>query len=138
MYVGEYALGESVPLLLKTKDANGVPTEPVDCPSLVVWLGATDVERGELPVIERRTFPGTFFLSLFLGSAYIAGNYCAEFRWVLPSGYIGSAEATFSILAGGHADGSVVAQYYFNRPHSAFLVHECESGQILPGKNPSL
>lgn len=138
MYSGEYQLGDSVPLLLKTVDANGTPTEPNDVPSVVVWRGATDVFRGELPVIERRNFPGTFFLSLFLGAAYIAGNYCAEFRWVLPSGYIGSGEATFAILAGGHADGAVVAQYFFNRPHSAFLVHEMESSVVLPGKNPSL
>lgn len=138
MYLGRYPLGWSVPLFLVTTTATGVPTEPNDVPDMIVWSGDTAVLRLEMPVIERRTQPGTFFRSLFLGYDYQPGNYCVEYRWVLPSGYIGSAEATFEVVPSGHADGSVVAAYFYSRPGTNFLVHQVERGALLPGKNPSI
>jgi hypothetical protein len=138
MYSGEYQLGQSVPLLLKTANASGTPTEPQDCPQVIVWRGSTDVFRGEMPIIERATFPGTFYFSLFLGPDYSAGNYLAEFRWVLANGYIGSSEATFRIVPGGHSDGAVVSQYLYRRPGTDFLVHQVERGALVPGKSPSI
>ena len=138
MYAGEYVLGESVPLLLRTKAANGVPTEPADAPDVVVWKGATQVLAAQMPVIERRLYPGTFYSSLYLGTVFGTGNYCCEFRWVLAGGYQGSGETTFRVLPGGHVDGSIVTMYFFDRPQARFLVQQAERGVLLPGKNPSI
>lgn len=138
MYAGEYQTGQSVPLLLKTVDAAGTPTLPNDVPQVVVWKGSDDVFRGEMPVVQRQTVTGTFFLSLFLGFEFTAGNYCCEFRWVLPSAYIGSSETTFRIVDGGNADGAVVSQYFYRRPGTDFLVHQLERGVLVPGKSPSV
>ena len=134
-YAGRYILGESVPLPLKTVNAAGTPTEPSDCPQVKIWRGATKVAEYEMPVIERAGQPGTFFLSLYLGPAYSAGSYLAEFRWVLGDAYIGAASTTFEVTAGGHADGSVVGMYFYERPGMTYVVHETERGVILPGKN---
>lgn len=138
MYMGRFLTGGTVPLLLRTTDAAGTPTLPQDVPQYIIWLGSTDVARGELPVIERRTQTGTFALGLFLGTGYAAGNYLVEYRWVLASGYIGSDQAQFEITPSGNTDGSVVSQYFYSRPGVDYLVHQVERGLILPGKNPSI
>lgn len=138
MYLGEYRLGDTVPLLLRTVNAAGTPTEPNDCPQLVVWQGSTDLYRAELPIIERAVNAGTFSLGLFLGAGFAEGNCSIQYRYVLPSNYIGSSEDTFRIVAGGNADGAVTSMYFYDRPQAKFIVHGTETGRILKGKNPSI
>lgn len=138
LYLGEFQLGNSVPLFLRTTSALHVPTEPNDCPVCVIWKGSTEIERFELPVIERFTKTGSFFLSLFLGTDYSEGNYLAEFRYVLPDDYIGSKQSAFRIVAGGNADGSIVTMYFHARPEAKYVIQQVERGLVLPGKNPSI
>ena len=138
IYLGRYQLGSTVGIYLRTVDGSGVPAEPADTPYAIVWNGSTEVLRAGIAIIEREAVPGYFFKQLFLNSDFAAGNYMVDLRWVMSGGYQGMEQRYFEIVPGGHADGSVVAAYWYNRPHVSCLVHQSESGNLLPGKNPRL
>jgi hypothetical protein len=138
MWLGCFQLGETVPCLLRTRDAASTPTLPEDTPQIVVWRGATDVYRGEMPILDRQAVTGLFSLPLFLDGTFTTGHYAIQYRWVLDGGYIGSEQDSFQIVAGGHASGAVVSMYFYERPEARFLVQSTEAGEILPGKNPRI
>lgn len=103
-----------------------------------VTTGSTTVLQTGIAILERVAVPGLFYKHLYLDSLFAVGNYLIDLRWVMVGGYVGSDQRTFSVTAGGNADGDVVSMYWYNRPHAQFLVHQAARGVLLPGKNPRI
>lgn len=138
MYLGRYQQGQSVHLFLLTRTPARVPTVPDDVPGFDVYDQAgAKVESGKLPVEDRYVQTGLFHLPLFLGQGYAAGQYRVAYRWAI-SGTTYQADAGFEITPGGHADGAVLAAFYYRRPHADFVLQQLESGSITKGRNPTV
>lgn len=133
-FLGEYQLGERVPLSLVTVDANDTPTLPDAAPQADVYSGSALVASVKLPVVDlaRRVFG----LRLPLASGFATGAYDVAFRWFL-SGTENGTTARFEVRAGGHAEGSVIGLTYFlpnlERPS---LVFQTDGGFVGAYRNP--
>ena len=104
-------------------------------PAVTVYDDAgAKVASGAVPLLDRYRQPGWCGYRLRLGALGV-GHYGVTFGYSVG----GSARldaATFEVVAGGHADGAVLAMTHYERPHAAFLVHQAESGTRVFGRNP--
>lgn len=133
-FLGEYQLGDLVPLSLVTVDADDTPTLPDAAPQADIYSGSALVASVKLPVVDltRRVFG----LRLPLSSAFAAGSYDVAFRWLLSATENG-ATARFEVRAGGHAEGSVIGLSYFqpNLERPA-VVFQTDGGFVGAYRNP--
>ena len=135
MFLGRYRQGEPVVLTLLSHDDDGEAAPPDGPPAVTVYDDAgAKVASGAVPLLDRYRQPGWCGYRLRLGALGV-GHYGVTF------GYSGGGSArldaaTFEVVAGGHADGAVLAMTHYERPHAAFLVHQAESGTRVFGRNP--
>lgn len=139
MYLGRFQLGTRVPFRLQCLDgeggSNALPDNPPWCK---VWNSSGSlVASFEMPVSDRYSQTGLFLTELFLGRDYSAGQYSVTYSY-RNSTYHGRQQDTFEVIAGGHADGAVVAMHFYVLPHATYVVQQLESGKIVQGRNPKV
>lgn len=138
MYYGRFQLGQSVPLAIRTDDANGVPTMPDDVPVARIYKNDdTLVASQRIPVFDKSGTNGLFLLPFFLGPAFSVGRYRVLYSYTL-SGTPQVKDDYFEIVAGGDPGGAVISAYWYDRPHAKFLIQQLDSGKLVQGRNPRL
>ena len=133
-YLGEYQLGDMVPLSMVSVNASGTPTLPDAAPYCDLFSASAHIATFKLPVLDltRRLFG----FQLPLGAAYATGTYDVVYRWLLSASELG-ASARFEIVPGGHGDGSIIAMTHF-RPNleRASIVFQTDGGFVGAYRNP--
>jgi hypothetical protein len=137
-YIGRYQLGETLPLLAQTHDANGVAATPADVPTVKIWnsAGALVLAR-KMPSIERFTQTGRFLLPVFLNGVFATDLYRAVYHYNV-STYRGLDVDYFQVIDGGNADGNVISMYFFDRPQAKYIVYQTDAGVLIQGRNPTV
>jgi hypothetical protein len=135
-YRGRQQLGTEITLTVLCVDGNGAPVAPTNAPMMEVYDSAGNQITGKrIPPLEQAVVTGLFQYNLFLGALFSAGTYTVVYRWVSGGNHYGEMD-TFEIIPGGHADGSVISLYFYERPGARFLVQQLDSGKLVQGKNP--
>jgi len=139
-YLGRYQLGDFVPLLVRTKDEDGIITIPTvtsdQAPIAAIWSDSAKVENLRLPVVDLSL--GLFGGRVQLTSNYAVGQYFAAATWTVGGKtVVGDAVFTFEVVAGGDSDGAVIAMKEYLRPEAVNLVFEKDGGKVLCGRNPA-
>jgi len=139
-YRGRYKLGDHVPLLLLTRSASGTPTLPLDVPYAKVWDNTgTLVHNFFMPIADRFAVTGLFTHNMRLGGRFpTLGMYRVVYFYNLSGSYHGTDEDTFELIAGGDNDGTVISDYFYNRPFASFVVQQLDSGKLVSGRNPRI
>lgn len=135
MYRGRHILGTEVPLGCLTTNAAGTPTNPDDCPLMEVRSSSGLVLARRIPRIDHAAAAGLFQVKQFLGADFAAGRYSVLYGWTVGGTAFGALDE-FEVIPGGHADGSVISMYFYDRPHGDFVVHQLDGGKIRRGRNP--
>lgn len=137
MYMGRYQLGEHVPLrvLTNTNRAAVVPDYP---PVAKVFDSSGSVRFNKrIPVSDRYGQTGLFSFRLFLDSTFATGHYSVTFTWIQGTD-VGCSVGEFDIVAGGDADGAIIALHRYQTANAQFIMREMDSGELRAGRNPSL
>lgn len=137
MFRGRVQLGEHIALGVLCLDASDTPTAPDAAPLLEIFSGTAKVLAKTIPALDRFGTTGLFQIQQFLDERFAAGQYKAIYRWDIGS-YEGMAEDTFEVVAGGNADGQIIAMHYYKRPHADFIVSQLNSGKLVKGRNPRI
>jgi hypothetical protein len=138
MYYGRFQLGQSVPLAIRTDDANGTPTTPDDVPSARIYKDdGTLVKVQRIPTLDKSGVTGLFLLPLFLSSTFAVGGYRVVYSYTI-SGSPQVKDDYFEIGAGGNAGGAVIGMFWYDRPQAKFLIQQLDSGKLVQGRNPRL
>ena len=138
MYRGRYQLGQEVVLGLVTLESTSLPDVP-DYPVHVrIWSGGTKVLGKFIPIHDRYGTTAFFQYRQFIGAQFSAGTYHVNYHYVGSDGHGGIETDHFEVVAGGHADGTIIAMNYYNRPHADFVVTHLDSGKIQQRRNPSV
>lgn len=139
MYLGDYQLGDRLPLEVFCQTAAGLPVEPDDAPVATVYAGSstTSVVSLALPPSDRFGAAGLFQQTVHLDGRFNTGRYNVLFSW-LASGSPRVSLARFLVLPGGDARGAVIALAFYQQPQAQFLVHQTDAGRLLRGRNPRL
>jgi hypothetical protein len=139
MYLGRFQLGDRLPLVVLTRDGSGQPELPDAAPGAALYPpGATAPAVSlELPPADPIGSPGLFLHALHLGRLFAAGEYRVRYSWTA-GGLPRSATGSFTILPGGHPDGTVIAMYRFRRPHADFIIQQLDGGVRVKGRNPTV
>jgi hypothetical protein len=138
VYLGQYQLGDRLPIRVFCSDSDDLPVEPDEAPRACL-RNASGVAVPDLwiPPLNRSGSPGLFQYPLHLDARFSTGYYAVEISWKVS----GSPRATvvqFQIVAGGDPEGAVLSMYAFSRPHAEFLVYQTDSAKIHKGRNPSV
>lgn len=139
-YLGRHQLGNTMPVTVLTVDASNLPTAPDVPPVMKIWSGTTLILSAQMPVADRygtSTNTTLFIYPLFLGASYAAGLYDVSLTWKIGT-FVGVEDGTFEILAGGNADGSIIAMTLYRRPEADFVVWQTNSGKLQRGRGPKL
>ena len=138
MYRGRYQLGQEIPLTVLTVNGSGTPTAPTEAPFYEVHNTSGKVKSGKfMPVLDRFGVTGLFQANVRLDTDFSPGRYTVVYRWLAGS-FQGVEYSSFEVVAGGDADGAVIAAFWYERPHADFLVQQLDSGKLVRGKNPRL
>lgn len=137
MYLGDFQLGDRVPLTVFCTNASGAPVSPDAAPAVSIFLEGASAPAFSmrLPPADRVNTPGLFLHALHLDGRFTTGEYVAHVSW-LASGAARATLLRFGVLPGGHADGAVIAMYPYRRPHADFLVQQTDGRKLLRGRNP--
>lgn len=135
MNLGRYQIGRTVHLRCLTVNADGTPTLPDAPPVAVIQSGQTVITVKTMPILDRAAQTGLFHYPLLLDSYFSLATYTVNYRWDI-STFAGLETDTFTVIAGGDADGAITALYFYRRPHADFLVQGTETGKIRSGRNP--
>lgn len=137
MYHGRYRQGDLCWLSVQCRTGLHVAVVPPAAPLLTIYDAAGAVLlRAAAAVVDRYRQTGTFAYRLFLGSTFPAGQYRVTFQYS-DGAAVRLKVGTFEVTA-GHPDGAVLSMTAYERPHASFLVHLCESGLRVLGRNPSV
>lgn len=136
MNLGNYFAGDSIPLSVQGLNTTPVATLPDSAPTARIYSGSTLKESVSLPICDRYKLTGYFQKRHRLSSAYSAGTYSIVYDVVISSTTYRKAE-WFTVVAGGDADGSVIAAAAVERPEANIILYETESGCLKAGRNPS-
>lgn len=139
MYLGDYQLGDRLPLEVFCQNAAGLPVEPDAAPVATVYAGSatTSVVSQLLPPADRFGAPGLFQHTMHLDGRFNTGRYNVLFSW-LASGSPRVSLARFYVLPNGNAAGAVIAMTHYRQPQAEFLVQQLDSGRLVKGRNPRL
>jgi hypothetical protein len=135
MFLGRFRLGEWVYIPMISRDS-GTPYAPPHAPLCSIYNSSgTKVAAFLIPPVDKNTITGMFCGRVRLSATYsvdkyrFAINFTANSSTKLVVGH-------FEVVAGGHVDGAVISNYFYQRPHAAFLVQKLDSEQRLIIKNP--
>ena len=140
MYLGRYFLGQTVHVVIRTTDVNGAPTLPANPPYIDFRSDSAFVRQVQVPILDRYVSTGTFVYPLRLDSSFTTGRYSATQFWRVTGGnaYNGLDVDYFEVVAGGDSDGSILTQFYWQRPEASYLIQQPESGSLTLRRNPSV
>lgn len=136
-YRGRYELGDEPTFQIVCRDVNKTPTVPTDCPTADVWSGTTKVVNQLIPVLDRYGTTAAFQFVFKLDSRFAVGQYSVDYRYKLGATHVVETDH-FEVIAGGNADGNVIAMTFYDRPHADFLVYQLDTGKIAAGRNPTV
>lgn len=137
MFRGNVQLGQEVILGLQCLDASGVPVLPDESPVIDVYAPGHVVAGKKIPINDKAGVTGFFQYGLFLDLKFTVGPCLVTYRYHAGA-YEGFAEDTFTILPGGHPDGTIISLAWYHRPHANFLVAQLTSGKLVKGRNPTI
>lgn len=101
-----------------------VPSSPDAAPQLSIYVaGGTEVvsDQKMVPFVFP-TVTGMFYLDVFLSSAFTAGAFYFAHIGYAVSSVAGGEVQPFEVTAGGNANGSNQAVFYYPRPDSDWIV----------------
>jgi hypothetical protein len=82
MYLGQYQLGDRLPIRVLCSDADDLPVEPDEAPRACVRnVSGVAVPDLWLPPLDRTSAPGLFQYPLHLDARFATGYYVAEISW---------------------------------------------------------
>ena len=138
MFAGRFTLGQRVPLLVRTLNDSGTPTNPTGAPVVVVYDSSGNVAKSfSLPIRDQGQITGLFLYDFNLENSFATGTYDAMINWVVGS----TAKArviSFDVVAGGDVDGSGIAMHYFRHPARNFVLLQTDDGKLKKLRNPQL
>lgn len=138
MFLGTFQLGQFVPIGAMCVDGDREPGAPTYAPTVKVYsAGGTRVVSARMPPLDRYVIDGQFCYSLRLGSTFAVGNYMASVSYVL-SGNTYVDTHNFRIVAGGDANGAIVAMTEYRTPAGTHLVQRLDSDQRVLGRGPGV
>ena len=138
MWIGRYQNGASVPLRLRCRTDDGVPTFPDDPPVAHVFDGSNAKQSvAMMPVEERYIGTGRFKSTLFLNSAYGVGHYTVVYYFML-SGAMKFLEDTFEVLPNGSNSGAITAAYFYERPEANYILQGSEDDSLVKRRGPTV
>lgn len=138
MYLGQYQLGDRVPIRVFCSDADDLPVEPDEAPRAnIANASGVAIHSLWLPPLSRTLSPGLFQHPLHLDARLATGFYRVELSWKV-SGNARAAVDQFEIVDAGHEAGSVISMYAFSRPQAEFLVYQTDGKKLYKGRNPSV
>jgi hypothetical protein len=132
-----YMLGRRVPVRVQCVDANGVPTNPDDAPTVKFFDSAGNLDRTLRLEPMRPAGSAVFGVDAFLGPDFAAGFYAWLATWAI-SASARAANGVFEVIPGGHEKGGYQRLEPFYPPQADYLVGETESGAIEFLKNPQV
>ncbi len=135
MYLGRYKVGEIVPVTVVTTPVSEVPTEPDQCPSVIVYSTAGPLDSLRMVIVDRFAVTALFFAPVFVHAEYSAGYHHAVACWKI-SGSAFEQTFTFCVTAGGHRDGPILALGEMSFPAVSYLLGQTRLGRIRKFKNP--
>lgn len=135
MNLGNFFVGDSIPLSVQSLNTTPAATLPDSAPIARIYSGSTLKESVSLPICDRYKITGYFQKRHRLSSAYSAGTYSIVYDNVITSTF--REVAWFTVVSGGDADGSVIAAAAVDRPEANLILYETESGCLKAGRNPS-
>lgn len=137
MYLGRYFQGQVLPVTVQCTTSDGTPAVPDNPPYIDFRSDSGQVLQVQMPVIDRYTVTGLFSYPLRLNASFPAGRYSATVFY-RASGYHGLEVHPFEVVAGGDADGAIVAQAFWQRPEATYLIQQTEADNILLKRNPAV
>lgn len=138
MYLGVYQLGDLLPLSVLTADADGATALPDAAPEATLFNpDGTVALTLSLPPVDPSAAPGLFGHSFHMDGRLAEGPGRVRYSWAV-SGVPRSREGFYEVVAGGHADGAVIAGFAYHRPHGEFIVMETDSSKLKRGRNPAV
>lgn len=140
-WLGEYFLGEWVPVPVTCVNSSGAIANPSAAPTLSIYkaddtpiTGANDVT---MPPFAQGEQTGFFKRDVQLDSNFSAGRYNCLIEYTVG----GSAKVethSFRVMAGGNAKGAYVALWYYPRPHANYIVGQLDDGTLEARRGPKL
>jgi len=132
MYLGEYQLGDWLPLVWKN-DSN-----PDDAPTATIYDEDGTAVVSELKIsLGDRGHTGWFEREYLLGSGFSTGAHFILYEWEESA----SARATidhFTILPGGNANGAYEALAFVDAPGADYVVGQTADGDLELRRGPYL
>lgn len=137
-YLGRLPQGTELSVVVQCHDGSLLPAWPDAAPVLTVYSASgTAVLTKTLPADLQGVQAGTFRLPLFLGrDVGTAGRYLVAVRYTDADADPRVAVGHFTLLAGGSADGAVVALRPVVRPSAVFVIRQTDGGRLTRGLNP--
>ncbi len=141
--MGKYVVGQSIPLMLCSRDANGAPTMPDSVPVAEIYDSAgsqvgSDIELASFARYDRDTSGANnaFFRRRFrLTSSFSAGGYSVLYKWVV-SGTTYKQTDNFVVSYASDADGTVIGLFGVPLEGQQGAHWDTESGKIELGRGP--
>lgn len=138
MYLGEFMLGDRVPLGLMCQEPTGLPVLPDAAPYASVMNTDGEIAVSlRVPPQDVATAPGVFGIALHLDSRFSIGRYSAHYSWT-DGGESRVGVDVFDVIPGGHPDGAIIALYPYHRPQAEFLIQQTDGRKLLKGRNPTV
>lgn len=138
-HLGNWQLGQKVPLALCTKDGADAPTVPDASPYADIYDStATLVESIQLPAMDPAKRTGVFGLAVPLDQKYTAGTHFVVYRYLL-STVKWQRFAHFTIKAGGNNRGAPIALHEYVKPEARYILNVPEvAGLLRYIRNPAV
>jgi hypothetical protein len=131
-----WRLGDEVPIEFNVTNSSGTPSTPDAAPTVRIYSSSGEkVAQFTVPPKDRSEQTGYFSHFVRLGRAFSAGVYSWRATWEASSA-AGIADGVFRIVAGGDADGSVIAMHYLDAGAAPKLVYQTDAGALKHGANP--
>lgn len=136
-WLGEYKLGDRLPLVLWVRNGSGVPTLPDDAPRAIVSNDTEMIESKLLPIHDKSNTTALFLSDVNLDGKYDTGNHTVQYLWE-SNGTVLSAMQYFTILGGGDPQGTGIAMEYFAVNPTKYLLVQSDNGTLVRRKNPRI
>ena len=138
MYLGNFMLGQFVPITIQCVDGNGTPTLPAAAPILRIYDqdGLPVGTSKRMPIVDRVASPGLFILSMQLDSSFAVGDTLSvviQYR-IGTDFYVKTCY--FAVVGGGDVKGAIISMAFYERPQAKFLVQKLDSFRRNIVKNP--
>ena len=148
-HLGNYLVGDSVPIVLATIDKVGVPTKPDATPTyhIIQYSGTTAVLGSRIPaVLDDRSSAGAF-LGLFAARYRLTGTFSQQNglymivkKWVIGGQTYHDCDTfTVNSVAGddqGPDNGAVIGVCWTPRSNNVAIHFDTEDGDVQLGINP--